>query len=119
MIKKDKVYTKWVYDFRTEQDEKEEFFSMQMYEYEFVFQGESDPPGSWFADINDSEIESDNPGLYNGGQVYDTKYECILSEINLLESYLRICHGREEPEDIAEMEFLKREMELGLKNNAN
>lgn len=116
-IKKDKVYTKWVYDYPSYQSEKEEFICLQMYEYEFAFQGESDPAGSWFADINDPDIENNNPGLYNGGQVYDTKYECILSEIDLLESYLRICHlsGSVEPEDIAEMKFLKREMELELK----
>lgn len=118
-IKKDKVYTKWVYDFKTDQSEKEEFFSFQAYEYEFIFEGEPDPDGSWFADINDPDIENDNPGLYHDGQVFDTKFACIQNEIDTLKQYMRFAQDHVEERDILDLKSFKREMELELLNDAH
>lgn len=115
MVKKDKLYTKWIYDYRNELSESREFFKMDMYEHEFVFRGKSDPPGSWFVESDASSGE----GLYNAGYLFDSKYECIEDQVKILENYLAYCKKNEhrnnpafeiQSEDLAELRFLKREL---------
>lgn len=125
-IKKDKLYTKWIYDYPTEESDHEEIFSMDMYEYEFIFRGELDPPGSWFADALDSNLDNGNVGLYKGSWVYDSKIECIKAQIELLENYLASCAKHKsnpafeiQAEDLAELEFFKRELQLEIESMGN
>lgn len=125
MIKKDKLYTKWIYDYRNGLSESKEFFEMNMYEYEFIFRGESDPPGSWFIEVGDNDDDT-NEGLYNWCYLFDSRYECIKDQILTLENYLASCAKHKsnpafeiQAEDLAELEFFKRELRLEIESMGN
>lgn len=124
MVKKDKIYTKWIYDYRNGLSESKEFFEMNMYEYEFIFRGESDPPGSWFVEVGDDDDTDE--GLYNAGYLFDSKIECIEGQIESLEDYLACCEKYKnlpafeiQAEDLAELEFFKRELQLEIESMGN
>lgn len=79
MIIKDKVYTKWVYDYLSELSNREELRCLELYEYRFN-EYPDDVPQSWFVEVGDSE---DDDGLYNARDLFDTKEECIVNAIDV------------------------------------
>lgn len=87
MIIKDTVYTKWAYDFKTEESESEELFSADYYEYRFDNYPD-DQPLYWFVGVGE---DPDTDGIINAADLFDTKEECLDVMLDRAHGYIIHC----------------------------